>query len=57
MRTKMMRVTGRMGFGVVWNGGVKEKAVDEGMLEMLGPRAKRWVGVKVWFAICLRKNE
>lgn len=46
-----------MGFGVVGDEGVKEKAVDEGMLEMLGPRAKKWVGIKVWFAICLRKKE
>lgn len=42
----------RWGFEVVGN--VLERRVDESMVEALGPRARKWVGVKVWFGICFR---
>ena len=42
------------GFKVV--GEVLERAVDEEMSEMLGVRARKWVGVTVWFGICFRKK-
>ncbi|EAW07515.1 class I SAM-dependent DNA methyltransferase [Aspergillus clavatus NRRL 1] len=35
---------------------VREVRVDEGMVEVLGRRAEKWVGVKVWFGICFRKR-
>lgn len=35
--------------------GVLERTVDEAMGEVLGERAKKWVGVTVWFAVCFRK--
>jgi hypothetical protein len=25
------------------------------MVEILGPRARKWVGVDVWFSICFRR--
>lgn len=54
---EVIQVAGRTGFDVIGDEAVKEKAVDEDMLEALGPRAKKWVGVKVWFMICFRKKE
>jgi hypothetical protein len=35
---------------------VVERAVEEGMLEVLGSRAAKWVGVTVWFGMCFRKK-
>lgn len=35
--------------------GVLERAVDEHLGEVLGARAKKWVGVKVWFGVCFEK--
>lgn len=35
--------------------GVLERAVDENLGEVLGARAKKWVGVKVWFGVCFKK--
>ena len=35
---------------------VLERAVDERLSEELGPRARKWVGVTVWFGICFRKK-
>ena len=43
----------RQEFQVV--GAVKERAMDEEMAEMLGERAKKWIGVTVWFGVCFRK--
>ena len=43
------------GFEVV--GEVLERGVDERMCEVLGPRARKWIGVKVWFAIRFRMAE
>ncbi len=43
----------RQKFQVV--GAVEERVMDEEMAEMLGARAKKWVGVTVWFGICFRK--
>ena len=37
-------------------GEVLERGVDEKSSEVLGARAKKWIGVKVWFGICLRKR-
>lgn len=34
---------------------VMERTVDEKLAETLGKRAKKWIGVKVWFAMCFRK--
>jgi 2-polyprenyl-3-methyl-5-hydroxy-6-metoxy-1,4-benzoquinol methylase len=33
-----------------------ERAVDERTSEVLGPRAKKWIGVTVWFGVCFRKK-
>lgn len=54
---EVVEVARRMDFEVVGDDGVRVKAVDEGMVDVLGPRAKKWVGIKVWFAICFRKKE
>lgn len=35
---------------------IRERMVDEGLVEVLGKRARKWVGIKVWFAICFRKK-
>ncbi|KAL3467976.1 S-adenosyl-L-methionine-dependent methyltransferase [Aspergillus heterothallicus] len=35
-------------------GRVRERKVEEGMVEALGFRGKKWVGVTVWFGICFR---
>ncbi|KAI1776810.1 S-adenosyl-L-methionine-dependent methyltransferase [Hypoxylon cercidicola] len=37
-------------------GGIKERAVDEDMVEKLGPRSRKWVGVTVWFGGLFRKR-
>ncbi|KAJ5987331.1 hypothetical protein N7451_011696 [Penicillium sp. IBT 35674x] len=34
---------------------VLERAVDENLGEVLGARAKKWVGIKVWFGVCFKK--
>ncbi len=44
----------KQGFEVV--GEILERAVDEEMSEVLGVRAKKWIGVTVWFGICFRKK-
>lgn len=36
---------------------VRERTVDESMAELLGRRAKKWIGIKVWFGICFRKSD
>lgn len=36
--------------------GVLERGVDEQLVEMLGPRAKKWVGIKVWFGMLFSKK-
>ncbi|KAL4806693.1 hypothetical protein BDV18DRAFT_118958 [Aspergillus unguis] len=33
---------------------LRERRIEEGMIEKLGDRAKKWMGVMVWFAICFR---
>jgi 2-polyprenyl-3-methyl-5-hydroxy-6-metoxy-1,4-benzoquinol methylase len=33
-----------------------ERAVDERTSELLGARAKKWIGVTVWFGVCFRKR-
>ena len=44
----------RQGFEVV--GEALERGVDEETSKTLGVRAKKWIGVTVWFGICLRKQ-
>ena len=41
----------RAGFSLAGN--VLERAVSEDMLPLLGPRAKKWVGIKVWYGMIL----
>lgn len=36
--------------------GVLERAVDEHLVEVLGPRAKKWIGIKVWFGMLFSKR-
>lgn len=36
--------------------GVLERGVDEQLVEALGPRAKKWVGIKVWFGMLFSKR-
>ena len=36
-------------------GTVEERVMDEKMAERLGERAKKWIGVTVWFGVCFRK--
>ena len=36
-------------------GEIVERAVDEKMSEVLGVRARKWIGVTVWFGVCFRK--
>ena len=43
----------RQDFHVV--GTVEERVMDEKMAERLGERAKKWIGVTVWFGVCFRK--
>ncbi|EED21561.1 conserved hypothetical protein [Talaromyces stipitatus ATCC 10500] len=35
--------------------GVLERKVTQDMVEMLGPRSKKYVGVTVWLGVCFRK--
>lgn len=44
----------KQGFEVV--GEILERAVDEKMGEVLGVRARKWIGVTVWFGICFRRR-
>ena len=44
----------KQGFEVIDE--ILERAVDEEMSEVLGARAKKWIGVTVWFGICFRKK-
>ena len=44
----------KQGFEVV--GEIRERAVDEKMSEVLGLRARKWIGVTVWVGICFRKR-
>lgn len=37
--------------------GVLEKGVDQQLGEALGARAKKWVGIRVWFGICFSKKK
>ena len=44
----------RHGFEVV--GDILERVVDEEMSEVLGVRARKWIGVMVWFGVCFRNT-
>ncbi|KAI1760401.1 S-adenosyl-L-methionine-dependent methyltransferase [Hypoxylon sp. FL1150] len=37
-------------------GGIMERVVDEDMVEKLGPRSKKWIGVTVWLGGLFRKR-
>ncbi|KAI4197747.1 MAG: hypothetical protein LQ350_005722 [Teloschistes chrysophthalmus] len=41
-------------FEILWK---EERAVSEVDLEKIGERGRKWVGVKVWFGMILRKGE
>ena len=43
----------RQDFQVV--GSVDERVMEEKMAEMLEERAKKWIGVTVWFGLCFQK--
>ena len=43
----------RQDFQVVGN--VDERVMEQKMAEMLGERAKKWIGVTVWFGVCFKK--
>ena len=45
--------SGRQGFQIIGN--VEERVMEEKMAEILGERAKKWIGVKVWFGVCFQK--
>ncbi|KAF7712120.1 Methyltransf_23 domain-containing protein [Penicillium ucsense] len=38
------------------NGGVRERAIDEDLARELGPRARKWIGITVWFGVCFSKK-
>lgn len=38
------------------SGGVVVRGVDEELGDVLGARAKKWVGVRVWFGVCFVKR-
>ncbi|RYP42052.1 hypothetical protein DL767_000564 [Monosporascus sp. MG133] len=40
---------GRWGLRVEGGDGIREVAVDEDMIDALGPRSQKWVGVTCWF--------
>ncbi|KAI0171916.1 S-adenosyl-L-methionine-dependent methyltransferase [Hypoxylon sp. FL1284] len=40
----------------VEDGGIAERAVSEDMVQRLGPRSRKWVGVTVWFGGLFRKR-
>jgi cyclopropane fatty-acyl-phospholipid synthase-like methyltransferase len=50
----VVRVAEEHGFEVT--GELLERAVDERTRELLGSRAKKWIGVTVWFGVCFRKR-
>ncbi|PLB35019.1 class I SAM-dependent DNA methyltransferase [Aspergillus candidus] len=55
---EVVRVAGENGLEVVDLDGeekVRERRVDEGMVGVLGERARKWVGVVVWFGVCFRR--
>ena len=43
-------------FGIKVVGDVKEVAVAAEMVEKLGRRAKKWVGIRCWFGVIFRKE-
>lgn len=44
----------KQGFEVV--GEILERAVDEEISGVLGVRARKWIGVTVWFGVCFQKQ-
>ncbi|ETN43906.1 uncharacterized protein HMPREF1541_11037 [Cyphellophora europaea CBS 101466] len=41
--------------GLVVEGQLEERAVDESLVEALGPRSRKWVGIKCWYGGLFRK--
>lgn len=50
----VLRQAARCGFRVV--GEVREGTVEGGMVERIGKRAEKWVGVRCWFGVMLQKS-
>jgi SAM-dependent methyltransferase len=50
---EVLQAATRAGFYQV--GEIREREVTPEMVEILGPRARKWVGVDVWFSICFRR--
>lgn len=51
----VVREAGKVGFEVLGEG--KERAVQEEDVEVLGPRARKWVGCGVWFGVVLKRKS
>lgn len=45
----------RCGFEILGDSGFEERMVTEGNHELFGPRAAKWIGVKVWFGGILKR--
>ncbi|KAM5445677.1 hypothetical protein MaudCBS49596_007232 [Microsporum audouinii] len=43
-------------FGLELVGEMKEVMVDEKLAPRLGPRASKWIGIRVWFGGCFRRK-
>ncbi|KAI0852854.1 putative methyltransferase [Daldinia vernicosa] len=43
--------------GEVEGKGIRERAVEDSMVEELGPRSKKWVGIMCWFGGLFRKRR
>ena len=41
--------------GKKWLQGWKERMVEQDMIETVGERARKWIGVRVWYGILFRK--
>lgn len=50
---EVVEMARKEGFELV--GQVKERSISEEMLEMLGDRARKWVGMKVWYGMIVRR--
>ena len=49
-----MAEASKRGFEIA--GDMEERSVDEKMCGSLGTRAKKWIGVTVWFGMIFRKT-
>ncbi|KAF3482566.1 methyltransferase [Arthroderma uncinatum] len=44
-------------FGLELAGEMKEVTVDEKLAPLLGPRASKWIGIRVWYGGCFRRSD